>query len=125
MSIAMKDKFLKYWTDVHGLMAVATVLDPRFKMKFLYAMFTEIYGHENVGRETTKVKDLLVDLVKEYQGSMEGFGTTVLLSKMKGMQLFLTFLINIYLLNLLPHPLLLAQNWICIWKRKCWLELQT
>lgn len=72
----MKDKFLKYWTDVHGLMAVATVLDPRFKMKFLYAMFTEIYGHENVGRETTKVKDLLVDLVKEYQGSMEGFGTT-------------------------------------------------
>jgi hypothetical protein len=50
MSIAMKDKFLKYWTDVHGLMVVAKVLDPRFKMKFLYAMFTEIYGHENVGR---------------------------------------------------------------------------
>ena len=64
----MKDKFLKYWTVVHGLMAVATVLDPMFKMKFLYAMFTEIYGHENVGRETTKVKDLLVELVKEYQG---------------------------------------------------------
>jgi hypothetical protein len=60
MLTALKDKYLKYWTDVHGLMAVATVLDPWFKMKFLCAMFTEIYGHENVGRETTKVKDLSV-----------------------------------------------------------------
>ncbi|WVZ90069.1 hypothetical protein U9M48_036401 [Paspalum notatum var. saurae] len=57
-------------------MAVATVLDPRYKMKFLYAMFSEIYGHEGMARETKKVKDMLVELVKEYQGSMEGFGTT-------------------------------------------------
>ncbi|XBH79377.1 hypothetical protein VPH35_105372 [Triticum aestivum] len=29
MSEEMKDKFEKYWKDIHGLMAVATVLDPR------------------------------------------------------------------------------------------------
>ncbi|CAN6323816.1 unnamed protein product [Urochloa humidicola] len=76
MSTAMKEKFLKYWADVHGLMAVATILDPRYKMKFLYAMYTQIYGAEGMHREVAKVKDLLVELVKEYQGSMEGCGTT-------------------------------------------------
>jgi hypothetical protein len=28
MSALMKKKFNKYWTDVHGLMEVATILDP-------------------------------------------------------------------------------------------------
>jgi hypothetical protein len=76
MSAAMKEKFMKYWTDIHGLMAVATVLDPRRKMKFLYAMYTQIYGPEGMVREVQKVKDLLIDLVKEYENSAEGFGAT-------------------------------------------------
>jgi acyl-CoA synthetase (AMP-forming)/AMP-acid ligase II len=77
MSAAMKDKFMKYWTDIHGLMAVATVLDPRRKMKFLYAMYTQIYGPDGMVREVQKVKDLLIDLVKEYESSfVEGFGAT-------------------------------------------------
>jgi hypothetical protein len=32
MEESMKEKFNKYWADVHGLMAVATVLDPRFNL---------------------------------------------------------------------------------------------
>ncbi|WVZ75364.1 hypothetical protein U9M48_023422 [Paspalum notatum var. saurae] len=76
MSAAMKEKFMKYWADVHGLMAVATVLDPRYKMKFLYAMYSQIYGPDGMHREIMKVRDLLADLVKEYQSSMEGFGAT-------------------------------------------------
>lgn len=76
MSAAMKEKFMKYWMDVHGLMAVATVLDPRRKMKFLYAMYTQIYGPEDMFGEVKKIKDLLIDLVKEFEGSMEGFGAT-------------------------------------------------
>jgi hypothetical protein len=35
----MKEKFDKYWSDVHGLLAVATVLDPRFKLHMLKAFF--------------------------------------------------------------------------------------
>jgi acyl-CoA synthetase (AMP-forming)/AMP-acid ligase II len=77
MSATMKDKFMKYWTDIHGPMAVATVLDPRCKMKFLYAMYTQIYGPDGMVREVQKVKDLLIDLVKEYESSfVEGFGAT-------------------------------------------------
>jgi hypothetical protein len=76
MSAAMKEKFMKYWSDIHGLMVVATVLDPKRKMKFLYAMYTQIYGPDGMVREVKKVKDLLIDLVKEYESSMEGFGAT-------------------------------------------------
>jgi hypothetical protein len=76
MSAAMKAKFMKYWIDVNGLMAVATVLDPQYKMKFFCAMYTRIYGPDCMPIKVKKVKDLLVELVKEYQGSMEGFGST-------------------------------------------------
>ena len=75
MSALMKEKFLKYWKDTHGLMAIATVLDPRYKLQFLNAMFEQIYGHTWFN-EVKKVRDLLYDLVLEYQGSMEGVGTT-------------------------------------------------
>jgi hypothetical protein len=57
-------------------MTATTILDPHYKMKFLYAMYSQIYGAEGMHIEVMKVKDLLVELVKEYQGSMEGCGTT-------------------------------------------------
>jgi len=33
MSIKMKEKFNKYWSNVHGLMVVAAILDPRYKLQ--------------------------------------------------------------------------------------------
>ena len=39
MSEQMKDKFEKYWKDIHGLMAIATVLDPRFKLHMLQVSY--------------------------------------------------------------------------------------
>lgn len=42
MAESMKAKFNKYWANVHGLMVVATVLDPRFKLHPLKALFTSI-----------------------------------------------------------------------------------
>jgi hypothetical protein len=39
-------------------------------------MYTQIYGPDDMTREVKKIKDLLIDLVKEYEGSMEGFGST-------------------------------------------------
>jgi hypothetical protein len=47
MSTLMKEKFNKYWTDVHVLMKVATVLDPRYKLKFMKAFYSTIYGEES------------------------------------------------------------------------------
>jgi hypothetical protein len=76
MSALMKDKFRKYWTDVHGLMEIATVLDPRYKLIFMKAFYRTIYGEEATDIEVSRVKSLLYELVLEYQDSMEGMATT-------------------------------------------------
>jgi hypothetical protein len=78
MSALMKEKIKKYWTDVHGLMEVATVLDPRYKLKFVKAFCSTIYGEDNqrTNDEVCRVRSLLYELVLEYQVSMEGMATT-------------------------------------------------
>jgi hypothetical protein len=78
MLVLMKVKFRKYWSDVHGLIEVATVLDPRYKLKFMKAFYSTIYGEESsvTESEVCRVRILLYELVLEYQGSMEGMATT-------------------------------------------------
>jgi hypothetical protein len=78
MSIKMKTKFKKYWTDVHGFMELPTVLDPRYKQKFMKAFYSTMYGEESavIETEVARVRSLLYDLVLEYQGSMESIATT-------------------------------------------------
>jgi hypothetical protein len=101
MSEQMKAKFEKYWTYVHGLMAVATVLDPRFKLHMLQvktwfsyvnfspcsyflvsyvsifmlqALFQTLYGYENAAKEVAKIRELILSLLVEYQQASEGEG---------------------------------------------------
>jgi hypothetical protein len=78
VSLLMKEKFIKYWADVHGLIEIATVLDPRYKLKFMKALYTTIYGEESPATtiELARVRSLLYELVFEYQESMEGMTTT-------------------------------------------------
>jgi hypothetical protein len=59
-------------------MEVATVLDPRYKLKFMKAFYSSIYGEESAttGSEVSRVRTLLYELVLEYQESMEGMATT-------------------------------------------------
>jgi hypothetical protein len=78
MSALMKVKFNKYWSDVHGLMEIATVLDPRYKLKFMKAFYSTVYGEESsiTEIEVGRVRSLLYELVLEYQGSIEGMTTT-------------------------------------------------
>ena len=46
MAASIIEKFNKYWSEVHNLLAVATVLDPRFKMKLVEFYFPKIFGNE-------------------------------------------------------------------------------
>ncbi|VVA29028.1 PREDICTED: zinc finger, partial [Prunus dulcis] len=55
-----------YWDTMHGLMGVASILDPRYKMKQIEFLCPLIYSN-NAAQEIKKYKDILYDLVKEYQ----------------------------------------------------------
>ena len=57
----MVTKFDKYWKVIHGIMVVATVLDPRFKMKLLEFNFPKIYQNDS-SYEINKI----YELVKKY-----------------------------------------------------------
>ncbi|KAL5555828.1 hypothetical protein UlMin_038064 [Ulmus minor] len=46
VAAAMVDKFEKYWLDIHGILGLAVVLDPRYKMDLVDFQFTRIYGKE-------------------------------------------------------------------------------
>jgi hypothetical protein len=68
MSANMVAKFDKYWTNIQGLMGIATLLDPRFNTMVLLVCFEDLLG--TTGQECEdrflEVKDLLADLMQEY-----------------------------------------------------------
>ena len=39
------DKFEKYWDVSHSIKAIATVLDPRYKLKLAEYYYKSIYGN--------------------------------------------------------------------------------
>jgi hypothetical protein len=59
-------------------MEIATVLGPRYKLKFMKSFYTTIYGEESPATtiELSRVRSLLYELVLDYQESMEGMVTT-------------------------------------------------
>ncbi|WVZ97490.1 hypothetical protein U9M48_043020 [Paspalum notatum var. saurae] len=76
MPALMKEKFDKYWKDVHGLMAVAAVLDPRFKLQMLQAFFTSVYGVEQAAFEVERIRGLMYQLVIQYQHAAKDVATS-------------------------------------------------
>ncbi|KAK2655019.1 hypothetical protein Ddye_008071 [Dipteronia dyeriana] len=51
---------------IHGLLAIATVFDPRFKLKLTEYYFPKIYGNDSE-KHIVKVRKMYYDLVSEYQ----------------------------------------------------------
>ncbi|KAK9987393.1 hypothetical protein SO802_032344 [Lithocarpus litseifolius] len=65
MAESVLAKFNSYWANVSVVMAVATILDPRYKMKLLEFYYPNIYG-DNSDLEIEKIKNLFYDLLDEY-----------------------------------------------------------
>jgi len=71
MASKMEEKFDKYWARVHGIMCVATILDPRYKIKYLEYYFPLFYGDEMAKMEVAKVQNLCYDLVVKYSSKFK------------------------------------------------------
>ena len=66
MVTKMKEKFDKYWGDANLLIAIAAILDPRTKMKFVQFIFRDIYSPFEADNYVQKVRETLNQLFMEY-----------------------------------------------------------
>ena len=66
MADIMLLKYNKYWANVNGLMGVATILDPRYKMALIRFYFAKIFDEHDFEIEVGRISDLLRRLVEEY-----------------------------------------------------------
>jgi hypothetical protein len=61
----MHERFDKYWKDCSLVLAIAVVMDPRFKMKLIEFSYSKIYGAE-AAKYVKVVNDAVHELYKEY-----------------------------------------------------------
>ena len=67
---SMLAKFNSYWANLNVVMAVAAILDSRYKMKLLDFYYPNIYG-DNSDLEIEKIKNLYYYLLDEYEDVYE------------------------------------------------------
>ena len=65
MAESMLAKFNSYWANVNVVMAVAAILDSRYKMKLFEFYYPNISG-DNSNLEIEKIKNLCYDLLDKY-----------------------------------------------------------
>ncbi|KAK2646611.1 hypothetical protein Ddye_021806 [Dipteronia dyeriana] len=73
MSNQMYTKFNKYWSDFSTILAIAIILDPRYKMEFVMFVYERLYGAES--KQFEEVKRKLFALFNEYVTSSTGRST--------------------------------------------------
>ncbi|XP_042386507.1 zinc finger BED domain-containing protein RICESLEEPER 2-like [Zingiber officinale] len=66
MATNMKVKFEKYWNIMNCLLAIESILDPRYKMKTVQFYYPLVYGDMS-SYEIEKLKKKLCDMVEEYE----------------------------------------------------------
>ncbi|XP_021305671.1 zinc finger BED domain-containing protein RICESLEEPER 2 isoform X3 [Sorghum bicolor] len=67
MGAAMLDKFNKYWEEKNNVMVIATILDPRFKMRYIEFYFRKLYGSSRCEQEVADIKKELEELYKKHE----------------------------------------------------------
>lgn len=70
MATSMIENFKKYWKDIHGILAVACLLDPRYKIKLIEYYFPILFGGY-FSFHFQRVHSLFKDLVNEYQSKCQ------------------------------------------------------
>ena len=68
MAKSMDLKFQKYWNDIHDLLSVVVVLDPRCKLEFI-EFFVVKFGSDEPDMHFGAVRHLMCEQVHEYQNT--------------------------------------------------------
>ena len=65
MGTAMMEKFNKYWEEKNNVMVIATILDPRYKMRYIEWCFGKIFDGDQVRFEIDEVQGELEKLFED------------------------------------------------------------
>ncbi|XP_077246039.1 zinc finger BED domain-containing protein RICESLEEPER 2-like [Tasmannia lanceolata] len=66
MTTKMQSKFDKYWRECNVMLAIAVVLDPRYKLKYLSFMYHLIYATDEAESQVSLVKYEAFKIYDEY-----------------------------------------------------------
>ncbi|PKA56726.1 Putative AC transposase [Apostasia shenzhenica] len=66
MTVAVRIKFDKYWSDCHILFTITCILDPRVKLFALTYFYMEIYSLTEVNDKVEEAKNFLYELYSFY-----------------------------------------------------------
>jgi len=67
MGAAMLDKIHKYWEVKNNVMVIVTILDPRFKMRYIQFYFSQLYDSSRCEQEVADIKKELEELYKKHE----------------------------------------------------------
>ncbi|KAJ1280364.1 hypothetical protein BS78_04G226700 [Paspalum vaginatum] len=67
MAAAMLEKFDKYWEVRNNVMVIATILDPRFKMRYIKWCFGQLHDSSRCQKECEEINIKLEELYKKYE----------------------------------------------------------
>ncbi|KAL1358475.1 hypothetical protein AAHE18_04G035300 [Arachis hypogaea] len=68
MACSMRVKFDKYWEEIHGMMGVAVILDPRYKLARLEYKFSMLcQNQDECLSKIERIKQICYELLHEYQ----------------------------------------------------------
>ena len=73
LTLEMQTKFKKYWNESNMILAIASILDPRFKFLFIQYCYENAFGEEEAKQKVDEIRDCLYKLYRNYE---EGLGTT-------------------------------------------------
>jgi hypothetical protein len=65
MGTAIMEKFNKYWEEKNNVMVIATILDPRYKMRYIEWCFGKIFNGDQVRFEIDEVQGELEKLFED------------------------------------------------------------
>lgn len=75
MATKMFGKFEKFWSECSTIMAITTILDPRYKCQFAEWAYKKVYG-DSYDIELRLLKEKLIKLHGEYAKSSKGPSTS-------------------------------------------------
>ena len=80
MSMVMHEKFNKYWSEINVLMAMASVLDPRYKFTMVDYCFAKLYHDYEFESRVGDIKSKLNTLFEVYANEFVAKVSTIISS---------------------------------------------